>query len=908
MRVFVTNLTVTRAGAPILLGVGEDGSETFAVRVGGFGYHVLIEPPSSKSASEVASRAWAAAALFERGLVPRARATFVNKTRLCYRGPPIWLVSVSLANQREIDDCVRGLAKARVGTVHHGRIDLETRFMIATGVRCFTWIDFGTCTRITSSCQTRCDVEVTAHVSVISNEGASDPAPPLRCMAFDMETDGLDPHADEVRMISALLDNHAPVLFSRYPIERDDDDADYDLRVYESEADLLAAFCAYVASSRVVFLTGWNVYGFDMRFLYERSRRTPISAAAFQALSWTCTPVVPTQKTMESAAFGHNDVFDDRLVGLIVLDGYLIARKSLQLESYSLSTMAKRIGKAKGDVSYQDMLRAFTTADACLLRDVASYCVNDTVLVPAILESIEQPANTMAMATLTCSTPAQVLKRGQSILIYNLILAESIPSGYVVNAPPRPERGATIDTHYEGALVLEPVRGLYDVAVVCLDFASLYPSLMRAYNLCTSTLLRDGDADLEGVTRVDVGGGRTVRFDTAGPEGVMPRILRVLLQRRKDVRAGMKALTGDAYRLANAKQLALKVCANSVYGVFGFAFFPIYMKDVAASVTSMGRESLRRVVALVESEGLRVVYGDTDSVFVEMRSAATDDAEAVAKDLGARGTALFPPPMELEYEQTFVRSIFLNKKRYAALLPDGKVYTKGLSTNRRDFPVFVQSVLRDALHSLLEGRDVVAVVSAHLTRLVSHEVQERDLTITKELRKPYDDASSLLRVITLNHQQGAYLWRGIAVTADFLRSWSGRNADAIVAAVTANPAVTLAPLLTNTYASLPPVAVLARRVRHTTPFDAPKVGDRIPFVVGRGGGSVSDRAVAPGEGAAPDLAYYAAQALDQVEDLMLNSGMEREYTAMRERALRDATNVRDRQTTIMSFFSKKAKT
>ena len=340
---------------------------------------------------------------------------------------------------------------------------------------------------------------------------------------------------------------------------------------------------------------------------------------------------------------------------------------------------------------------------------------------------------------------------------------------------------------------------------------------------------------------------------------------------------------------------------------FGFQFAQIYLKDLAASVTSLGRASLLRVVGLLEGEGRLVVYGDTDSVFVLLPETTETEAEAIAHDISTRATAMFPPPMALEYEKTFTTSLFMNKKRYAGLIK-GEVYTKGLSTNRRDFPKFVQTVLRDALHTLLNKGDIVRSVSDNLEALVSHGVQQQDLSITKELKKNFDDAASLMEVVELNHRQGAYLWRSITVSNDFLRQWKGMDNDRIVAELAKNPGVRFALLLKNTYATLPPVGVLARQMRKKDPASAPKVGDRVTFVVGKGLGSVSDRAVLPGSGIHPDLVYYVEQALDQVEDLMVNSGMTTEFDNLRKEFVRKATHARDRQSTILSFFSKRAKT
>lgn len=899
MRLFVTNIT-THAGTPVLLGIAEDCSTTIAVRVSSFSYHVYVEPPGLAATSEAAAREWASKVL------PNHTPTIVKKRLLCSTSSGSWLARASFPSDADAKTFGRFMRGARA--FHHD-IAAPNVFMARTGIRCFTWVDIGDSPAPRLPKITRCDVEVGVHTSKVKPSSYEGPQPILKTTAFDMETDGLDHTKDEIRMISALTTNEKPILFSRWPIDTDED---YEVRVFSKENDLIQAFCDYVVEATPVFLTGWNIFGFDLPFLWERARVHKIEYKSFGSMSWMKRNPKPSRKTMASSAFGHNDVFDDDLQGIVCLDGYLIARKSLQLDSYSLATMAKRIGKAKGDVSYADMVEAFSTEDPLLLRDVADYCITDTVLVPLILDSIEQPANTTAMATLTCCTPSQVLKRGMSSLIFHLIVAETSERDIVINPPPKQKDESP---GYEGALVLDPKKGFYADPVSVMDFASLYPSLMRGYNLCTTTLFTDPSKAPEGATRVDVGDGRIVAFDTAGPEGVMPGILRVLLDQRKRVRSTMKNFDkkSDAYRLANAKQLALKVCANSLYGFFGFQHSQIYVKDLAASVTALGRRSIQRVVEFVENEGYTVVYGDTDSVMVRLPG-TPEQARDLAVAMAERASAMFPKPMALEYEKTFVTSVFMTKKRYGGrLLEDGgELMTKGLSVNRRDFCTFVQSTIRDALHTLLDPtqgpRGMARTVEANLEKLLDGHIVQSELTTSKELKKNFHDVSSILALMRRNLHDGSSMWRGLTVPPTFTRSFSNMSPDEVLTKISKAPDTLLEPLLSNTYASLPPVAVLARRMVLENPETAPKRGDRVAFFVGRGrGASVAERIVAAESvGIEPDMVYYVEQALDQVSDLFLACGMERDFAEVREKYMRRASLAKNRQHSLLNFFQKKA--
>jgi DNA polymerase delta subunit 1 len=329
---------------------------------------------------------------------------------------------------------------------------------------------------------------------------------------------------------------------------------------------------------------------------------------------------------MSSNAYGKNAVFHDDLVGLIMLDGYILARKSVKVPSYKLSAFAEWVGEKKGDVTYMEMVNAFTTKNPALLREVADYCVQDSRLVPKILLRMEEPAKVIAMTRLASVPPSYTIKRGTSILTFGLIVAESFERQLIINPPPKVEGQ---QEGYQGATVIDPLRGYHKDPVAVLDFASLYPSIMQAFNICVSTFIKSF-AKTEEVPAeyvfpqysvIEIDGGVTAVFKRTGVEGVYPSILRVLLERRSSVKKQMKSLEPGtvAYNQANAKQLSLKISANSLYGYCGSPLSQLYERALAASVTSMGRQSLFQVRTTIQNlckEGkippdVHVVYGDS---------------------------------------------------------------------------------------------------------------------------------------------------------------------------------------------------------------------------------------------------------------------------------------------------------
>ncbi|KFG64690.1 DNA polymerase (pol2) superfamily protein [Toxoplasma gondii RUB] len=277
--------------------------------------------------------------------------------------------------------------------------------------------------------------------------------------------------------------------------------------------------------------------------------------------------------------------------------------------------------------------------------------------------------------------------------------------------------GARAKASYAGGLVLEPRVGLYDTFVLLLDFNSLYPSIIQEYNVCFSTVKRpvrtrisrvqatngpdgeiaDGfrepdDRNLPHAAEEDVQG-------IASTPGLLPRILRQLVQRRRAVKASMKGESNPVKRATQEiKQLALKLTANSIYGCLGFSRSRFYAKEIAAFITQQGRNILMAAKDKVERIlRLEVVYGDTDSIMIN--TGLHDDGGegktyAAAVRLGEQVKAEINKSykkLEIDLEGVFRRLLLLKKKKYVCCIVvdyakrQYKLEQKGLDIVRRDW-------------------------------------------------------------------------------------------------------------------------------------------------------------------------------------------------------------------------------
>jgi DNA polymerase elongation subunit (family B) len=385
-----------------------------------------------------------------------------------------------------------------------------------------------------------------------------------------------------------------------------------DVRRSDDEPAMLADFVAWVYARDIDCLAGYNTFGFDWAYIVARLERAGRAVDALvQCAPWRA-PRVTTQK-LTSAAFGCNEYTYVAVPGAVALDLLVFLRRELKLESFKLDDVAFELtGRRKLDMPPRQIFASLASdgrsvADASAARaDVGRYCLVDCVLVLDIIDSRDVTLNLLETANVTGVQFGDILVRGMQVRSYTQILRVGNAMGYLLPRAPRGEA-----ERYEGATVLHAEPGLFYEGVGVLDFLSLYPSIMIAWNVCYSTLLRD-DQDPPHHTIHDESGNPVARFASASV-GVLPTLLRQLWDGRKQTKRQM-ALEQDPLRrkLLNAKQLAQKVGMNSIYGMTGSGTGMLPCLAIASAITTQGRTMLAASRDFVEANfPCRVVYGDS---------------------------------------------------------------------------------------------------------------------------------------------------------------------------------------------------------------------------------------------------------------------------------------------------------
>jgi len=435
----------------------------------------------------------------------------------------------------------------------------------------------------------------------------------------------------------------------------------------------------------------------------------------------------------------------------------------------------------KDDVTAKDIFASHHgTPDQRAL--IAKYCVQDCDLVLTVMAKLDTLINARGMADV-CRVPiTYIFLRGQGIKIYSAVVYNASKRNQIILT----QEGFEGDTSYEGAIVLPPKIGMYlDQPISVLDFNSLYPSNMIAFNLSPDTLVYVKEFNINGKKiRQEGTDGEEFRnngykideisYDVHNDEGestgritcgfvqpttdaktigLLPLTLDILLKKRKETRKLMEKTEDEAQKaVLNGLQLAYKVVANSVYGQAGSKTSPIRKIEVAACTTAAGRERIQFAKSVVETEfGAEVIYGDTDSIFIKFPTKDLGESIELGKKAAQSITSQCRAAHKIEYEKTLYPFILFCRKRYVGLKYEDDVtkckrMTMGVALKRRDNAPIVKDVFGGALDILMEHRDIRKAqefVKEMLVNILQNKIPLEKFVITKQLRDDYKNPGQI---------------------------------------------------------------------------------------------------------------------------------------------------------------------
>ncbi len=551
--------------------------------------------------------------------------------------------------------------------------------------------------QIGSSTRTTFELDGDNIKSIVSSEPAN---PPIKAAAIDIETfsrrNFSDPKTDPIVAISIV----------GYSIRKcitwlDVDDGDF-IKV-KDEAGLLEEFSRFVTEHDVNTLIGYNSDSFDMPYIRTRA---DLLGVKLQLKGFDLKIKGERRRVAEINGMAHVDILN------FIRNIYAVY--NLKTEVLTLREVAQEVlGEAKGEFDWnraEDMFNSRKTATV-----LCNYCIQDSNITFKLYNRLSPLI--VEFNKLVGQTLSDVSRMTTGAMVEHLIMKKAITLNEAIpNRPSDFEVSGRLRRINVGAFVFQPKPGLYgNVAVV--DFRSLYPSIIISHNICPSTIsVENGESRFLG---------KDVRV------GLVPRVLEEIVRLRFEAKDRLKLDKGD--QELTAKVMVLKLVANGFYGYLGYYNARWYCFDCAGAVTSLGRKYIKQTIDEAEAEGFSVIYGDTDSTFLQSDTMTLGSVNAFL----SRINESLPKPMELELQDMYSSAIFVAsksgekglKKKYALCDTNGNVLIKGFQSVRRDWAVIAKEVQKKVLKMVLADKDIDGAIS--YVRSVVKDVKSGSMDLDK---------------------------------------------------------------------------------------------------------------------------------------------------------------------------------
>lgn len=587
-----------------------------------------------------------------------------------------------------------------------------------------------------------------------------------------------------------------------------------------SELDLINRMVDIVRGYDPDILAGYEVHGGSWGYIIERARCK---------YDYNLCDEFSRMKAQSHGRFGKEDdrwgfnhTSTIRVTGRHMINVWRAMRGELNLLQYTMENVVFQLCHRRiPHYSFQDLTFWYKSNRPKDLAKVVDYYVSRVQLDLEILEQNELIPRTSEQARLLGVDFFSVFSRGSQFKVESLMFRIAKPENFLLPSPSRKQVGQQNALECL-PLVMEPQSAFYNSPLLVLDFQSLYPSVMIAYNYCYSTFLgrvvswrgqnKMGFTNYHREPRllellkdqINIAPNGIMYAKPGIRKSLLAKMLGEILETRVMVKSGMKVDKDDKtlHRLLNNRQLALKLIANVTYGYTSASFSGrMPCSEIADSIVQTGRETLEKAIALIHSVerwGAEVVYGDTDSLFVYLKGRTKDEAFDIGKEIAKTITDMNPRPVKLKFEKVYFPCVLLAKKRYVGFKYESKDQmvpdfdAKGIETVRRDGTPAEQKIEEKALKILFRSADLTQVKSyfqRQCMKIMKGKVSLQDFCFAKEVKL------------------GTYSDKGLP----------------------------------------PPGALISTRRMLEDPRAEPQYGERVPYVVitGAPGARLIDRCVAP---------------------------------------------------------------
>ncbi|KAI8219142.1 DNA polymerase zeta catalytic subunit [Colletotrichum sp. SAR 10_86] len=532
-----------------------------------------------------------------------------------------------------------------------------------------------------------------------------------------------------------------------------------------SELDLMVRMVEIVRAHDPDILTGYEVHGSSWGYLIERARLKYNYDLCDEFSRMKSNSHGRIGK--ENDRWGFNTTSTIRVTGRHMINIWRAMRGELNLLQYTMENVVWHVLHRRiPHYSWRTLTEWYKSSKQRDLDKLLRYYLARTRIDIQILESNELIPRTSEQARLLGVDFFSVFSRGSQFKVESIMFRIAKPENFMLVSPSRKQVGGQNALECL-PLVMEPQSAFYNSPLLVLDFQSLYPSVMIAYNLCYSTFLgrivnwrgmnKMGFTEYQRHKRllellkdhinITPNGMMYVRPEIR--KSLLAKMLGEILETRVMVKSGMKQDKDDKtlQQLLNNRQLALKLLANVTYGYTSASFSGrMPCSEIADSIVQTGRETLERAIAFIHSQerwGAEVVYGDTDSLFVYLKGRTKDQAFDIGNEIAKAITDMNPRPIKLKFEKVYHPCVLLAKKRYVGYKYESKDQVKpdfdakGIETVRRDGTPAEQKIEEKALKILFETANLSEVKSyfqKQCEKIMRGSVSVQDFCYAREVK------------------------------------------------------------------------------------------------------------------------------------------------------------------------------
>lgn len=547
----------------------------------------------------------------------------------------------------------------------------------------------------------------------------------LNAMTFDIEV--YNPHGipredeDPVIIISYASDNYSGAITWK-PSKSEN-------TIYvKDEKEMFEKFYKILEEKNIDILAGYNSSVFDIPYLKARANELRIKLAMGRGGAEPKIKKIGMTTHVKLEGRVHTDVY--------YLVRILAAAQAIKLERHTLEEVYKEL--IGGENWKVDMLTIYQMWDDEERRkELVEYAIKDASATHQIFRKL-YPLE-VELSRLTKITLPNISGSTTGQMVESLLMDESYKRGYII--PQKPSWSQDFSKPIQGAYVKLPSPGLYE-RIVVFDFRSLYPSIITSHNIDPYTI-NCGHEECKNGRNVAPNG----FYFCTKEKGLVPSAILHLLELRKKMKSELKEAqkteNKNLISTLNARVAALKIVLNTVYGMLNYPKSRWYSRECAESITAFGRKYVQEVGRKAEEKGFKVLYSDTDSIFLLLGEKKEEDAIHFMEEINKS----LPETMELELENIYKRGLFVSKKqeketgakkKYALVTYDGKIKIRGFELVRRDWSKIARETQKHVLEAILvdgSKEKALRIVKDVVEKLNKGEVKKEDLIIYTQLRK-----------------------------------------------------------------------------------------------------------------------------------------------------------------------------